>query len=76
MKKYTINRKPVPQKEFFTTLRSDCQKVVSTDVIAGWCGVDVCDFDSKKYDRMCKTLRQGVTVIFFDSGRVYDTQKC
>lgn len=68
---YHINSKEVSKKEFFRSLRGDCQKVVHTEVIAGWCGVNTLGFDEKKYRQTQANLRKGHMVVFFDRGRTY-----
>ena len=73
MKEYYINSIVTSKEVFFKWLRVDCRKVVDTDVVAGWCGVDICDFDKKKYSQMLRKLRKGEIVMFLDSGRVYKT---
>ncbi|WP_308856710.1 hypothetical protein [uncultured Oscillibacter sp.] len=71
MKIYQINGQIVPRAEFFSCLRQDCSRIVSTTVISGWCGVDVLEFDEKRYHRCLRQLRQGHLICFFDRGRTY-----
>ena len=73
--KYLIDGKEVRKKDFYQTLRLDCVKVVSTDVIAGWCGVDCVEFDEKKYADTLRNLREGDVVLFFDRQRTYRYQR-
>lgn len=71
MKKYLINNREITRKAFFASLRQDCSKVISTTVIAGWCGVDISRFDEKHYRRCLRRLRQGHVLCFLDKGRSY-----
>ena len=71
MIRYHINSKEVSKKEFFRSLRGDCQKVACSHVIAGWGGVDTMVFDEKKYRQTQASLRKGHMVVFFDRGRTY-----
>lgn len=68
MKKYNyfIDDIQVPRKDFFTKLKSQCRRVVDTQVIAGWCGVDVVEFDEKKYKRCLKDINDNVEIFFID----------
>lgn len=72
---YHINSKEVSRQEFFRALRGDCQQVVDTQVIAGWCGVSTMDFDEKKYRKAMASLRKGHMVMFFDRGRTYSCSR-
>ena len=63
---YFVDNIQVNRNEFFEKLRSQCTKVVDTHVIAGWCGVDVLDFDEKKYKRCLKDINDNVEIFFFD----------
>jgi hypothetical protein len=67
MKKYSyfIDDVQVPRKEFFARLRDRCQRVARTDVIAGWCGVDIMEFDEKKYKRCLRDINDNVEIFFF-----------
>lgn len=69
MKKYNyfVDDVQVPRKEFFSRLRDRCQRVAHTDVIAGWCGVDIMEFDEKKYKRCLRDLNDGVEIFILGS---------
>ena len=69
MKKYNyfVNNVQVPKKDFFAQLRDSCQRVVDTDVIAGWCGVDIMEFDEKRYKRCLRDLNDGVEIFIIGS---------
>lgn len=68
MKKYNyfVDGTLVPKKDFFDKLKSQCRRIVDTQVIAGWCGVDVVEFDEKKYKRCLRSINEGVDIMFFD----------
>lgn len=68
MKKYNyfVDNVQVPRKEFFAKLKSQCRRIVDTQVIAGWCGVDVVEFDEKKYKKCLRSINEGVDIMFFD----------
>lgn len=61
---YFVNDVKVPKKEFFATLRSKCQKVIHTEIVAGWCGVDLMGFDEERYKRSVRDISKGVIVMF------------
>ena len=73
-KKYTINSQEVTKKRFFKMLRGDCRKVIETTE-AGGLGVDLSDFDEKKYQHTLRSLRSGHMVLFLDAGRTYAYQQ-
>lgn len=67
MKKYNyfVDDVQVPRKKFFSRLRNRCQRVAHTEVINGWCGVDIMEFDEKKYKRCLRDINDNVEIFFF-----------
>ena len=63
-KKYTyfVNNIMMPRKEFIKELEKCCQRVIHTDVIAGWCGVDTVGFDEKMFKSELKNINGGIRV--------------
>lgn len=70
-KEYLINGQPVQRPEFFRSLRQDCTKTVATSVVAGWCGIDICKPDEKKYRQMLRRLERGAILCFPEKRRTY-----
>ena len=70
-KEYLINGLAMQRSEFFRLLRQDCMKTVSTSIVAGWCGVDICEPDEKKYRQTLRKLERGAIVCFPERGRTY-----
>jgi hypothetical protein len=68
---YFINNEKVTRKDFIKELESCCQKVVDTDVIAGWCGVDLMGLDKKKFRETMRDIEKGVTVMFFGRNKTF-----
>ena len=60
---YFVNNIQVTRKDFFIQLRACSQKVIRTDVIAGWCGVDLMGLDEKKYKGYVRDINEGFTII-------------
>ena len=63
-KKYTyfVDNSALPRKDFLKELEKCCQKVIHTDVIAGWCGVDTVGFDEKMFKSELKNINGGIRV--------------
>lgn len=61
---YFVNGERLSRKEFMEELKKCCYKVVRQDVIAGWCGVDFCEFDEKKFNSEMYAINNGVVVMF------------
>lgn len=74
MRKYFINNKEVSKKKFFLYLHQDCTKVISTSSIGGL-GVELKDFDQKKYNQCKRSLQKGNICLFMASGRSYHSTK-
>lgn len=62
---YFVNGKMMPRKEFMEKLKMDCQKVVQTD-LCGDLGIDVCDFDEKKFNHYMYEIDNGV-ILFINN---------
>lgn len=69
MKKYNyfVNNVQVPRKDFFAQLRNACYRVVDTDVIGGWCGIDFMEFDEKRYKRCLRDLNNNIEIFIIGS---------
>lgn len=67
---YYFNATKVSKKEFVHKLQMDCQKVVSTDYSCGF-GVDLMQFDKKKFNENMRSIKDGSHVIFLDSKNKY-----
>lgn len=72
---YFINNNKVARKDFITELKSCCQKVIHTDVIAGWCGISLMDFDEKKFNRTMRDIEKGVIGMFLDCQKTFKREK-
>ena len=59
---YFVNNIMIQRKEFLNELEKCCQKVIHTDVIAGWCGVDTIGFDEKMFKAELKNINGGIRV--------------
>ena len=70
MRIYTINSVRVTRKEFFDSLKEDCQKV-STAIQAGELSVDLKELDPAKYRRLLRNLDAGHKVLMQHSGKTY-----
>lgn len=68
---YLVNGIKTSRKEFIEELKKCCYKVVRTDVIAGWCGVDFCEFDEKKFNREMRAINNGVIVMFAGENKTF-----
>ena len=67
---YFVNNEKVMKKDFVKELKSCCQKVIRTDVIAGWCGVSLMDFDEEKFRQNMRDIENGVASTGFIQLRV------
>ena len=57
---YFVDGIQVKRNEFFEQLRNWSQKSRRVDTIAGWCGVDIMEFDKKKYDAHVRDINNGI----------------
>jgi len=72
---YFVNGEKFSRKDFVEELKKCCYKVVHTDVIAGWCGVDFREFDEKKFNKKMYAINQGIIVMFFDSQKTFSRKE-
>lgn len=68
---YFVNNEKVTRKDFVRELESCCQKVIATDVIAGWCGVDLMGLDDKKFRETMRDIEKGITVMFLERNKTF-----
>ena len=68
---YFINGEAFSKQEFIKELKMCCKKVISTDVIAGWCGVDWYEFDENKFNKYMRDIEKGNIIAFCDSNKVF-----
>lgn len=64
---YFIDNVQVSRNDFFKELKRKCQRVVDTQVIAGWCGVDLMGFDEKSYRKYVRDINNGANVVFLSA---------
>ena len=57
---YFVDGIQVKRNKFFEQLRNWSQKSRRIDTIAGWCGIDIMEFDEKKYREHLKDLNNGI----------------
>ena len=71
MKKYEyfVDGELVKRNEFFNQLKNWSQTARRIDTIAGWCGVDIMEFDEKKYKNHMRTINNGIVLIIVDGKR-------
>ena len=67
---YFVDNVQVKRNDFFNQLRNLSQTARRIDTIAGWCGVDILEFDKKKYDRFVRDINNGIG-IFVSDGKHY-----
>lgn len=60
---YFVDGIQVKRNEFFEQLRNWSQKSRRIDTIAGWCGIDIMEFDEKKYREHLRDLNNGTSII-------------
>jgi hypothetical protein len=60
---YFVDNIQVNRSEFFKQLRQLSQTARRVDTIAGWCGVDIMEFDEEKYNGHVKDINSGFVVI-------------
>ena len=68
---YFVNNEKTAKKDFVKELESCCQKVIRTDVIAGWCGVNLMVFDEKKFRRNMRDIEKGIVVMFPEYNKTF-----
>ena len=67
---YFVDNVKVKRNEFFKQLKKYSQTARRIDTIAGWCGVDILEFDEKKYNRYVRDISNGIR-IFVSDGKKY-----
>ena len=60
---YFIDNTQVNRNDFFKELRNCSQTARRIDTIAGWCGIDIMEFDEEKYKEYVKDINNGFVVI-------------
>lgn len=58
---YFVNGKIMSRKEFMDELKMDSQRVVRTDY-CGDIGINLCEFDQKKFNHYMYEINKGVIV--------------
>lgn len=62
---YFIDNVQVKRSEFFAQLKKYSYKDRLVDVINGWCGVSIREFDEKKYKERMRDINNGYVVLVF-----------
>ena len=67
MKKYNyfVDNVQVKRSEFFSQLKQYSYIDRLVDVINGWCGVSIREFDEKKYKERMRDISNGYVVLVF-----------
>ena len=60
---YFVDNVQVKRSEFFEQLKKRSYKDRLVDVINGWCGVSVREFDEKKYQERMRDINKGYIVL-------------
>ena len=68
---YFMNGELLSRKEFMEEIKKCCYKVVHTEVINGWCGVDFAEPDEKKFNRNMRDINKGIIVMFPHSNKTF-----
>lgn len=63
---YFVNNVATSRKDFINELEECCHRVIHTDVIAGWCGVDTVGFDEKMFKAELRNINRGIHVSLLD----------
>lgn len=72
---YLINNEKFTKKDFINELKKCCLKVIRTDVIAGWCGVDLMGFDEERFRKSMRDIENGVVVMFLGRDKTFKRKK-
>ena len=59
---YFVNNVATSRKNFINELEKCCHKVIRTDIIAGWGGVDMVGFDEKMFKTELRNINRGIRV--------------
>ena len=68
---YFVNGNKLSRKDFMEELKKCCYKVVDTDVVAGWCGIEFHEFDEKKFNKNMRSINNGSIIMFFDAQKTF-----
>lgn len=68
---YFVNNVQVKRSEFFEQLKKYSYRDRLVDVINGWCGVSVREFDEEKYKERMRDINNGYVVLVMNG----DTSK-
>lgn len=60
---YFVDNVQVKRNEFFKELKHWSQTARRIETIAGWCGVDIMEFDEEKYKGHVKDINEGFAII-------------
>lgn len=60
---YFVDNVQVPRNDFFKQLRKYSHRPKRVATIAGWCGVDIMEFDEKKYKEHVRDINNGYVVL-------------
>lgn len=63
---YFVDNVQVKRSDFFKQLRNWSQTSRRVDTIAGWCGVDIMEFDEEKYKGYIRDINNGFVVVVLD----------
>lgn len=63
---YFVDNVQVKRNEFFEQLKKYSYRDRLVDVINGWCGVSVREFDEKKYKERMRDINSGYVVLVMD----------
>lgn len=59
---YFVDNIVLLRKDFLKELKKCCQRVIHTDIIAGWCGIDTIGFDEKMFKTELRNINGGIRV--------------
>lgn len=68
---YFVNDRKVSRKDFMSELRLCCQKVVHTDLVTEYIGVDLCAFDEKKFNSHMYDINKGIIVMMIGHNKTF-----
>lgn len=63
---YFVDNVQVKRSDFFKQLKNWSQTARRIDTIAGWCGVDIMEFDEKKYKEHVRNINDGMALIIVE----------
>ena len=63
---YFVDNVQVKRNEFFAQLKKYSYRDRLVDVINGWCGVSVREFDEEKYKERMRDINNGYIVLVMD----------